>query len=99
MRLERLIKLVKDKNADAALLLNESNMHYACGFSPSEGAVLITASGEGYHLVDSRYTETAVNHAKKSGLKVIEINKSFTDEIRDLCLQYNVKNILFETVL
>ena len=96
MRLEKLIKLVKDKNADAALLLNESNMHYACGFSPSEGAVLITASGEGYHLVDSRYTETAVNHAKKSGLKVIEINKSFTDEIRDLCLQYNVKNILFE---
>lgn len=29
MRLEKLIKLVKDKNADAALLLNESNMHYA----------------------------------------------------------------------
>lgn len=96
MRLEKLINLVKDKNADAALLLNESNMHYACGFSPSEGAVLITAKGDGYHLVDSRYTETAVNHSKKCGLKVIEIKSAFADEIKNICSSHNIKSILFE---
>ena len=63
MRIKNCIEMIKNLNCDALLLLNESNMHYLCDFSPSEGAVLLTKSGEGYHIVDSRYTETAQNHA------------------------------------
>lgn len=82
--------------ADAAILLNESNMHYFCGFSPSEGVVFLTKDGTGYHIVDSRYTETAENHAKITGLQVIEINHKFSDTIQELCMKHNVKSIGFE---
>lgn len=96
MRIEKGIELIKNTNTDALLLLNESNMHYFCGFSPSEGVVFITSDGTGYHIVDSRYTETAQNHAKSSGLKVIEINLSFKDEISNLCKKHNIRKIAFE---
>ena len=69
MRIENCLKLMKDLNCDALLLLNESNMHYLCGFSPSEGVVLLLKNGSGYHIVDSRYTEEAECHAKKTLLK------------------------------
>ncbi len=96
MNTEKIINLIKENHADAILLLNESNMHYACGFSPSEGAVFITADGAGYHIVDSRYTETAENHAKRTGLNVIEISSKFTDEVDKIAKKHNVKTILFE---
>lgn len=96
MRIEKGIELIKNTNADALLLLNESNMHYFCGFSPSEGVVFISKDGIGYHIVDSRYTETAQNHAKFSGLKVIEINKGFQCEISEICKKHAIKKIAFE---
>ena len=42
---------------------------------------------QGYHFVDSRYTEAAANHAKETGLKVIEIKSKFTDSVKELCLK------------
>ena len=51
---EAVINILTQKNADALLLTSEVNMHYFCGFSPSEGMVLLTADA-GYHIVDSRY--------------------------------------------
>lgn len=96
MNIEKISNLVRENSCDAVLLLNESNMHYACGFSPSEGAVLITNQGYGYHIVDSRYTEVACVHAEKTGLKVIEIQNGFTDEVKRICDENRVKKILFE---
>ncbi len=96
MNREKIAKLVNDCKCDAVLLFNESNMHYACGFSPSEGAVIITKNGDGVHIVDSRYTETAKKHSAESGLKVIEIRRSFVDEIVSICKENNVKRLLFE---
>ena len=89
-------ELLKELDADALMLLNESNMHYFCGFSPSEGVVIILKNGEGLHFVDSRYTEAAENHAKETGLKVIEIKSKFTDSVKELCLKSNIKSIAFE---
>lgn len=96
MRKEKAVELINNLNADALLLLNESNMHYFCGFSPSEGVVFILKDGEGFHIVDSRYTEAAQNHAKETGLKVIEIELSFKDTVSDICRKTNVKTIAFE---
>ena len=59
--------MLNELGADALLLLNESNMHYFCGFSPSEGAILIFKNGEGAHIVDSRYTEAPKTMQKKQG--------------------------------
>lgn len=96
MRLEKLSQLIIENNADAMILYNESNMHYACGFSKSEGVVIITKDGKGYHIVDSRYTEIALKYAAKSNLEVIEINTSFMDEIEKIISKHNIKSLLFE---
>lgn len=88
--------MLNELGADALLLLNESNMHYFCGFSPSEGAILIFKNGEGAHIVDSRYTEAAENHAKETGLRVYEITSKFTDTVKELCSKAGVKAIAFE---
>lgn len=93
---KRINDIIKSVNADAVLLLNESNMHYFCGFSPSEGAVFLTKNGIGYHIVDSRYTEAAEKHAKSTGLTVIEINSKFSDTIKELCKKHKIKSIGFE---
>lgn len=96
MRIEKIVELIKKNNADALILFNESNMHYACGFSPSEGIVVITESGKGYHIVDSRYTETAQNYSGKTGLTVLEISSSFSSEVQSIVKKHNIKTILFE---
>lgn len=96
MHIEKITNLINENNADAVILFNESNMHYACGFSPSEGIVIVTKSGVGYHIVDSRYTETAFEYSKKTGLKVIEISASFIDEAEKIIEKHNIRKLLFE---
>ena len=90
------IDLINELSADALLLCDEANMHYLCSFSPSEGMILITKDGGAYHLVDSRYTETAQNHSKETGLSVIEIEKNFFDELKILAEKHNIKSLVFE---
>ena len=96
MKINHSTNMINSLECDALLLLNESNMHYLCGFSPSEGAVLLLKDGNGYHFVDSRYTEEAENYAKETGLKVIEITSKFTDEVADICKKHNVQKIALE---
>ncbi len=96
MHIEKIVDLIKKNHSDALLLFNESNMHYACGFSPSEGIVIVTKGGKGYHIVDSRYTETAQEHSKKTGLTVVEISSSFSDEVKSIVNKHKIKSILFE---
>ncbi|MCH5321257.1 MAG: aminopeptidase P family protein [Eubacterium sp.] len=96
MHIDKIVDLVKKNNSDAVILFNESNMHYACGFSPSEGIVIITKDDEGYHIVDSRYTETALEHSKRTGLTVIEISSAFSDEVVKIVNKHDIKSLLFE---
>ena len=93
--IKKSIKIIENK-ADALLLCNEANMHYICGFSPSEGYIFITKDGAAYHIVDSRYTETAENHAKDTSLRVIEITSGFMPEIKTLCKKHSVKSLMIE---
>lgn len=96
MRIKKSVKIIEELNCDALLLLNESNMHYLCGFSPSEGVVLLLKNGSCFHIVDSRYTEEAENYAKETGLSVIEIKSKFSDTISELCKKNDVEKIAFE---
>lgn len=96
MRIEKITQLINKNNSDALILFNESNMHYICGFSPSEGIVVITGDGAGYHIVDSRYTETAMENAKTTGLNVIEISSSFGNEVKAIVEKHNITSMLFE---
>lgn len=93
---KKCIDLINELEADAMILCDEANMHYLCGFSPSEGKILITKDGKAYHLVDSRYTETAQKHAKETSLEVIEIEKDFFEEIKALIDKHSLKALAFE---
>jgi len=94
--INKCIDIINELSADSVLLCDEANMHYLCGFSPSEGMVFITKNGGAYHIVDSRYTETAVKHSKETGLEVIEIEKSFYEELKKLAYKHDIKSIVFE---
>lgn len=96
MNKNKCIDIINETGADAMLLCNEANMHYVCGFSPSEGMILAVKDGSAYHLVDSRYTETAEMNAKESGLKVIEIVNGFYSLLSELVSRHNIKSIVFE---
>ena len=96
INIEKTAKLIRKRECDAIILFNESNMHYICSFSPSEGVIIVAKDGNAYHIVDSRYTETAQIHANKTGLKVIEIKSSFSNEIYKIIKNENIKKLLFE---
>lgn len=96
MNKDKCVKIINDLGADGLILCDEANMHYICSFSPSEGMIFILKDGTAYHIVDSRYTETAENNAKLTGLNVIEISKGFIDEIKTLIDKHNVKSLIFE---
>lgn len=90
------VNIIKEKGADALILLDEANMHYLCSFSPSEGMIVIFSNGDAYHLVDSRYTETAQIHAEKTGLKVIEISQGFYSTLAQLLGEHNAQSAVIE---
>lgn len=94
--IQKCVDILSDLGADALVLFDEANMHYLCGFSPSEGVVLVFSNGEGYHLVDSRYTETAIAHSDDTGLTAREIQSSFYDEIADLVAEHNANTVAYE---
>lgn len=90
------VNIIKEKGADALILLDEANMHYLCSFSPSEGMIVIFSNGDAYHLVDSRYTEIAQIHAEKTGLKVIEISQGFYSSLAQLLGEHNAQSAVIE---
>lgn len=94
-RLKQAATLLKKKNLDAILLNSEENMHYFCGFSPSEGYILITAAAA-YHLVDSRYTVAATRYAHSSLLTVLEVEGSFNNVLKELIQKHQINTLGFE---
>ena len=96
INIEKVAKLVNDKKCDAIILFNESNMHYICSFSPSEGVIIVTKGASAYHIVDSRYTEIAQINAQKTGVKVIEVKTSFSDTAKEIIEKENIKKLLYE---
>lgn len=94
--IQKCINIINERSADALILLNEANMHYLCGFSPSEGVVFITKDSAAYHLVDSRYIETAEENAKTSGLTAVEPDTLFDKAVAQLAEKHGVRKLVFE---
>lgn len=94
-RLLSVKKIMDELKIDGVLLTSEENMHYFCGFSPSEGMVLILKNAA-YHLVDSRYTIAAKRHAESTGLTVIEIEAGFLPLLNELLKKHSVHKLGYE---
>lgn len=94
--IEKCTKILESKGANALVLVDEANMHYLCGFSPSEGMIVIFSNGNAYHLVDSRYTEIANRYSKNNGLRVIEISESIYTHLSQIVKENNAQAIVIE---
>jgi len=68
-RRSRLNQFFEDNSLDAMLLTNLSNVRYLCGFTGSDGALLLTRE-DGWFLSDSRYTTQAAQEV--SAVEVVE---------------------------
>lgn len=95
-RISKAVSLLRQENTDALLIISEENMHYFCGFSPSEGMILITKDGVGYHFVDSRYTVVAKRNSNITSLNVIEIKTDFYEEVSKILIKHCAKTLSIE---
>ena len=55
-RHEKLRHILRQCGLDAVLLVHPPNIRYLCGFSGTEGVLIISAEKDAWLLVDSRYT-------------------------------------------
>ncbi|MCQ2513533.1 MAG: aminopeptidase P family protein [Ruminococcus sp.] len=92
LQLKKISTLLLRNNDEAAIITNEKNIGYLCGFYHSEGVMLITKD-EAYLLVDFRYFEAAEKFAV--GCKVIQFNRLF-ETISELLKKHSIKNVYFE---
>ena len=73
-RRSRLKPFFEDNALDAILFTNLSNIRYLCGFSGSEGALLLTRE-DGWFLCDSRYTTQAAEEV--CGVEIREFTAKY----------------------
>jgi len=73
-RRSRLEPFFEDNRLDAILFTSLANIRYLCGFSGSDGALLLTRD-EAWFLCDSRYTTQAADEV--SGAEVREYSAKF----------------------
>jgi Xaa-Pro aminopeptidase len=94
-RRKKVIKLLRELDLDAFLFCQPQNLRYLCGFSGSDGALLVT-SDQLVFLTDSRYTTQAGEEV--SADQIIEY-KTKNDGIVDQLKRFGAKRIGFETDL
>lgn len=89
----RLTRFFEESKLDAILFTNLLNIRYFCGFSGSEG-VLILAPTRAWFLCDSRYTEQA--RAEVQGAEVCECAAARLDTVAALASENGLARIGIE---
>ena len=90
-RIKRLWKCV-EPHVDGMLVTSPENVRYLCGFSGSEGTLLITRA-PGFFLTDGRYTTQA--HREVLGFPVIIIKKKWK-QIGSLAARLKITSLGYE---
>jgi len=91
MRTAKLRKKLKEAGIDAALITNEANQSWLCGFDFTDGALLVCGESA-YLLTDFRYIEAASSKAD-SAFKVLEGKQ---DTLPQLLAENRIKKLGFE---
>jgi len=81
-----------DAATDGMLITSPENVRYLCGFSGTEGTILLTRK-EGFFLTDGRYTTQAREQVKQ--LTVITFREKYR-ELGRLIRKLRVRNLGFE---
>ena len=88
----RLLASMMPENADAALIISNTNRRYFTGFVSSLGYLLLTRN-EAFLLTDSRYFEAA--QKQTSGCEVLLLS-SLSKTLGELIKSKNIKNVMLE---
>ena len=94
-RRQKIVRLLSELGLDVLIFFQSENIRYLCGFSGSDGVLLVTAD----HLVfmtDSRYTTQANEEVLAD--RIIEY-KTQADGVVDQLASFEVKRIGFEAGL
>jgi Xaa-Pro aminopeptidase len=90
-RIKKLWQLL-DAAADGMLITSPENVRYLCGFSGTEGTILLTRQ-EGFFLTDGRYTTQAREQVRQ--LTVITFREKYR-ELGRLIRKLRIRNLGFE---
>jgi len=85
--------ILQSRNLDAIIFSSLENIRYLCGFTGSDGALVLTP-GESFFLCDSRYWTQAEQEVK--GSRIIHYKKK-TEGVASLLLEFDLKHIGFES--
>lgn len=91
-RRAKLERFFNSYELDAILFSNPLNIRYLCGFTGSEGALLLTRAA-GWFLCDSRYTTQAFAEVGAADIRQFTVK---LDAVSDLIAEMNFSRIGFE---
>jgi Xaa-Pro aminopeptidase len=77
-RLARLRETLAAQKFEAALITNLVNVSYLCGFTGTEGSLLVTDT-DALFFTDSRYTEQAAAQVAPQGFTVVQFRKKLEE--------------------
>lgn len=85
--------ILQSRNIEALLFWSLENIHYLCGFTGSDGVLIVTPSG-GYFLCDSRYWTQAEEEVR--GFEIVHYKKKI-EGIASFLMDFNLRHIGFES--
>jgi len=91
-RRARLERFFNSYNLDAILFSNLLNIRYLCGFTGSEGTLLLTREA-GWFLCDSRYTTQAAVEVRDAGIRQFTVKM---DSVAELIGELKLSRVGFE---
>lgn len=94
-RIEKVTKLIKEKNADALIIINQANYRYLTNFTGEEAELILCANGDRILLSDSRFAGQIKKQAPGE-MKVIMKHKNSVSEITEQLRHLSLKKVLVE---
>ena len=94
-RLDRLCALFDEHDADAALLSSPSDVRWACGFTGSNGLLLVREGGVAHFITDGRYQQQAAREVE--GAEVHVTRGELIDYVAEQELLQGGERVLFQS--
>ena len=91
-RRSRLNRFFEENTLDAILVTDLRNVRYLCGFSGSEGALLVTRS-DAFFLSDSRYTLQAGDEVQGAEIRECKVR---LDTLAEIAAEKGIVRLGFE---
>ena len=95
-KIEKLVKLLEEKNLDAIYLTNSQNVNYISNYNDEDAFAIISKNGN-FLITDTRYMELAESLCK--GFELVNwhlFDRNIGKAVEDVCLKNNIKTLGFE---